>query len=271
MAAQTSAWPSGYTFATPILGGQASVILGVPFGGGQASVDTTLTGAVGPIGFTKSGGLSDSVTGIGDLVPQVSLRWNQGVNNEMVYLTGNVATGSYDPTRLVNLGLGHNAIDAGGAYTYFDPKTGHEFSATLGFTYNFENTHTQYQNGINMHLDWGASQFLTKQLQVGLVGYFYDQLSCDSGSGDRLGCFESRIAGIGPQIGYIVPISKEWQGYINVKGYKEFRRGKPRRWVERVAHFRNFTGCAQRSATRIISTHDYEVDHAMSAWICRSA
>src|SRR3974390_333310 len=222
MAAQTSAWPSGYTFATPILGGQASVILGVPFGGGQASVDTTLTGAVGPIGFTKSGGLSDSVTGIGDLVPQVSLSWNQGVNNEMVYLTGNVATGSYDPTRLVNLGLGHNAIDAGGAYTYFDPKAGPEFSATLGFNYNFENTHTQYQNGINMHLDWGASQFLTKQLQVGLVGYFYDQLSCDSGSGDRLGCFESRIAGIGPQIGYIVPISKEWQGYINVKGYKEF-------------------------------------------------
>lgn len=73
-----------------------------------------------------------------------------------------------------------------------------------------------------MHLDWGASQFLTKQLQIGLVGYFYNQISCDSGSGNRVGCFESRVAGIGPQIGYVFPLSKEFQGYINVKGYKEF-------------------------------------------------
>jgi hypothetical protein len=151
-----------------------------------------------------------------------TLRWNQGVHNFMTYLTGNLTTGRYDPSRLANLGIGHNAIDAGGAYTYFDPQKGHEFSATLGFTYNFENVHTDYQNGIDMHLDWGASQFLSKQLQVGLVGYLYNQLSCDSGSGDRVGCFKSRVAGIGPQIGYIIPISNDYQGYINLKGYKEF-------------------------------------------------
>ena len=77
-------------------------------------------------------------------------------------------------------------------------------------------------NVFGMHLDLGASQFLTKQLQVGLVGYWYNQLSCDSGAGDRVGCFESRVAGIGPQIGYIIPISNEYQGYINLKGYREF-------------------------------------------------
>ena len=56
----------------------------------------------------------------------------------MTYITGNLTVRAYDPTRLANLGLGHNAIDAGGAYTYFNPQTGHEFSGTLGFTYNFE-------------------------------------------------------------------------------------------------------------------------------------
>ncbi len=212
----------GYTFATPVLGGQAAVILGIPYGRTRSSVDATITGAVGPIGFTRSGSLTEAVTGFGDLVPQASLRWNQGVHNFMTYLTGNLTTGRYNQRRIANLGIGHNAIDAGGAYSYFDSKAGHEFSATLGFTYNFENTHTQYQNGIDMHLDWGASQFLTKQLQIGLVGYVYDQLSCDSGSGDRLGCFESRVIGVGPQIGYIVPINKEWQGYLNLKGYGEF-------------------------------------------------
>jgi len=43
--------------------------------------------------------------------------------------------------------------------------------------------------------DWGASQFLTKQFQVGLVGYVYKEVGCDSGSGDRLGCFQSQVVG----------------------------------------------------------------------------
>ena len=37
-----------YVFATPFLGGQAAVLLLVPFGRSQASVDATLTGALGP-------------------------------------------------------------------------------------------------------------------------------------------------------------------------------------------------------------------------------
>jgi hypothetical protein len=34
----------------------------------------------------------------------------------------------------------------------------------LGFTYNFNNTARQYQNGVDMHFDWGSSQFLSKQV-----------------------------------------------------------------------------------------------------------
>jgi hypothetical protein len=73
-----------------------------------------------------------------------------------------------------------------------------------------------------MHLDWGASRFVTRQLQLGAVGYAYQQLSCDSGSGNRVGCFESRVLGIGPQLGYVVPLGEHYQGYFNLKGYKEF-------------------------------------------------
>ena len=164
----------GYTFATPVLGGQANVTVAIPYGRIQSSVDATINGnlGLGGPGFTTGRGLTEGVTGFGDLVPMASLRWNFGVNNFMTYLTGNLTTGRYDPQRIANLGIGHNAIDAGGAYTYFDQKTGREFSAVLGFTYSFENEHTHYQNGIDMHLDWGASQFLTKQWQVGVVGYW---------------------------------------------------------------------------------------------------
>ena len=46
-----------------------------------------------------------------------------------------------------------------------------------GLTYNFENKDTDYQNGIDWNLDWGASQFLSKQLHVGLVrDILYDDL-----------------------------------------------------------------------------------------------
>ena len=57
--------------------------------------------------------------------------------------------------------------------------TGHELSAVTGFTYNLINPSTNYQSGIDWHLDWGASQFLTKQIQVGAVGYFYEQITPD--------------------------------------------------------------------------------------------
>jgi hypothetical protein len=150
-----------------------------------------------------------------------TLRWNQGVNNYMVYVMGDIPVGSYDPSRLANFGIGHGAIDSGVGYTYFNPQTGYEFSAVTGLTYNFKNTDTDYRNGIDWHLDWGASKFLTKQFHVGAVGYFYNQLTADSGAPLILGDNKSRVIGVGPQIGYLFPAG-EMQGYLNLKGYAEF-------------------------------------------------
>src|SRR2546423_14757314 len=95
-------------------------------------------------------------------------------------------------------GIGHGAVDAGFGYTYFNPKTGQEFSGVLGFTYNTTNRSTQYQNGVDMHFDWGASQFLTKQFQIGLVGYVYDEIGSKTALGERVGRFQFRVLGVGP-------------------------------------------------------------------------
>jgi hypothetical protein len=225
-----------YVFATPVLGGQASASLVAAYGvvsttlAGQLSGNLTGPGG-GSIPFMRSDSFSDTTWGFGDLIPQFTLRWNAGLNNYMTYITGDIPVGAYQSNRLSNLGIGHGAIDAGGGYTYFNPATGHEFSGVLGFTYNFKNTATQYQSGVDLHFDWGASQFLTKQVQVGLVGYAYKEIGCDSGSGDRVGCFQSRVFGIGPQFGYVFPLSQDLQGYINVKGYGEFgNSARPAGW-----------------------------------------
>ena len=224
-----------YTFATPVLGGQASVGLIGIYGRSSASLNGSLTGTATippfpPIPFTRTDNISDSVTGFGDLYPQFVLKWNAGVHNFMAYATGDVPVGTYDSTRLSNIGLGHGAIDVGGGYTYLDLQTGHEFSAVTGLTYNFTNPTTNYQSGVDWHLDWGASQFLSKQLSVGLVGYFYNQISGDSGSGDRIGSFESRVIGLGPQVSFLFPVG-QMQGLLNLKAYKEFdAQNRPEGW-----------------------------------------
>jgi hypothetical protein len=210
-----------YTFAKPVLGGQLAIGVTGIFGRSATSIDGTLTAGVGSVFATRMGSISDSLTGVGDLYPMVTLKWNNGVNNWMTYATGDIPVGAYDPNRLSNIGIGHGAIDGGGGYTYFNPATGHEFSGVAGLTYNFKNPDTQVQSGVDFHFDWGASQFLSKQVFIGLVGYAYQQISNDTGPNPIQNGFRSRVLGVGPQIGYLFPIGN-MQGYLNLKGYGEF-------------------------------------------------
>jgi hypothetical protein len=210
-----------YTFAAPVLGGQLQTSLTGIVGRNRTSLDGTLTAMSGGLVASRTGSLDSSVSGFGDLYPQVFLRWNMGVHNVMTYLTGDIPVGAYDKSRLANLGIGHGAIDGGVGYTYLDPKTGREFSAVTGLTYNLKNLSTDYQNGIDWHLDWGASQYISKQMFVGAVGYFYNQITPDSGQLAFLGANESRVIAVGPQIGFLFPVGN-MQGYLSVKGYGEF-------------------------------------------------
>ncbi|MGB9367822.1 MAG: transporter [Xanthobacteraceae bacterium] len=219
-----------YVFATPVLGGQLAMGMTGAFGRPTTSIDGVLTASIGGLTATRTGSISDSRFGWGDLYPMASLRWNHGIHNFMVYGTGDIPVGTYDPSNLANLGIGHGAADAGIGYTYFNPATGHEFSVVTGATYNLKNTQTDYQNGIDWHLDWGASKFLSKQLFVGAVGYAYQQLTPDKGQSPLLGEFKSRVFGVGPQIGYLFPVF-DMQGYLNLKGYAEFEaQNRPSGW-----------------------------------------
>jgi hypothetical protein len=219
-----------YTFAEPVLGGQLSATVAGIWGRNSASIAGTLTTAVGPLVSTRMGFLEDALVSYGDLYPTLKLKWNNGVNNFMIYGAGDIPVGAYDPSRLANLGIGHGAIDFGAGYTYLNPTTGTEFSGVGGFTYNFKNPDTQYQSGIDFHFDWGVSQFLSKQVFVGFVGYAYQQVTDDFGQPAVLGGFRSRVLGIGPQIGYIFKIGDN-QAFLGAKAYGEFdHANRPSGW-----------------------------------------
>ena len=204
-----------YAPETKVLGGQTSFSLSGGYGGNRVQADLSVSSLETELDR------SDTDWGFTDLSPTASLAWNRGVHNGMVYITGNIPVGSYNGQRLANIGLGFWAIDAGGGYTYYNPRTGWEFSGVVGFTYNFENSSTDYQNGIDSHLDWSVSKFLSAAWQVGIAGYVYYQLTGDSGSGDEVGPFKSRVAAVGPQIGYTFKVrGLPW--YANLRGYYEF-------------------------------------------------
>lgn len=216
-----------YTSALPVLGGQAAISLLTAPGNLDVGVNATLTG---PLGNSISGSRSDNRTTLSDVFYQGTLKWNQGVNNEMVYIAGNIPSGTYDASRLANLSFGFPAVDVGAGYTYMDKKTGHEFSVVGGITYSAINPDLQYQNGIDAHLDWAASQFVTKDVLVGVAGYYFQQLTDDSGPGAKLGGFRGMAVGVGPQIGFLFPVG-DYQGYLNIKGYADVAvENRPQGW-----------------------------------------
>jgi len=205
----------GYVGEGKILGAQPYIGLG--WGPGSNTTTASISTAHPNIQMNRA----NTANGSTDIYPLASLTWNQGNSNYKTYITGDIPVGTYNRTSLASIGIGHAALDAGGAYTYLNNATGLEFSGVLGATYNWMNSQTNYQNGIDSHLDWSVSQFLSQNWQAGIAGYGYYQLTADSGSGDRVGAFKSRIAAIGPQIGYLFNIGKN-QAYINVRAYKEF-------------------------------------------------
>ena len=207
-----------YSFESKLLGAQPALGMTAVVGRNATSASATLTG---PGGGILSGSQSDQIFGLGDLSPIASLKWNRDVHNFMVYTTAGIPVGAYDPTRLAAVGLGHWAVDVGAGYTYLDEKAGFEFSAVAGFTYNFINPDTQYRGGNDVHLDWALSTYMSEKMHIGAVGYFYNQLSGDSGAGAVLGEFKSRVAAIGPQIGFFLPLGDR-EGYLNLRAYYEF-------------------------------------------------
>ena len=217
----------GYAFETPVLGAQLGVFVTTVPAFVSNRVTSTL---VGPRGGTLSGVDTQSVQGFGDLYPRASLKWNEDVNNFMTYLTGDIPIGLYSKENIANIGTGHGAIDFGGGYTYFDKQMGNEFTAVGGFTFNFSNPVTNYQSGTDFHLDWAMSHQLSEQVSAGIVGYAYQQIGCDSGSGNTVGCFRTRIYGMGPQIGLRFAIG-EVQASLGLRAYGEFgARNTPQGW-----------------------------------------
>ncbi|MFC3614772.1 transporter [Lutimaribacter marinistellae] len=175
-------------------GGRYTVGMAIPFG--YATLDGAITG---PLGGRLP--FSDSSFALSDIAfTPVQLNWSSGPWSFRFSETIIAPTGAYSTSDgdLVNLGRNYWSFDTVGAVTWFNPESGTEVSASAGLMINTENPATNYKTGNEFHLDATFNQFVAPDLAIGLRGYYYKQLTADSGAGATLGAFKSSSYGIGP-------------------------------------------------------------------------
>ena len=188
-----------------VLGGNVGFLMLIPIGWKDVEAGASLTGPRGGVIGTK---LRDEETKFGDLVPGMMMGWHTGNWHFKTHTLVNVPVGFWERGNLANMGFNHWAIDNAAAFTWLDPKIGLELSAIAGFTYNFENPATDYKTGTEFHLEYAAVQNFSKRFALGVNGYYYDQVTGDSGSGAALGSFKGRVIAIGPVMNLNFQVAK---------------------------------------------------------------
>jgi len=198
-----------YTTPLRLLGGYYTVGAAIPYvwikvkGNVQIAVP-----GVGTITRTKR----DSDNGIGDiLLYPFMLGWT-GLNSDLKYdvrLGVYAPTGDYEKGKLANVGKNYWTFEPAVSISYMSSKIGLELSAFAGIDFNTKNTETEYRSGTQFHLDVTVAQHLPLFggiIGIGANGFWYQQVSGDSGSGAILGDFEGHTLGVGPVLSYVTKI-----------------------------------------------------------------
>ncbi|MGD9501022.1 MAG: transporter [Methyloceanibacter sp.] len=215
------------TYVTPwkILGGTYAVAVAPSVVAMNVDVGLSLPRLTGPLGMQTVGPfafeIGDTNLDFGDtaFAPLV-LGWNAGKFHWNVAVFGFAPTGDYSTRQLANTSLNHWAIMPRFAATYFDPATGWQATGAVVYSFNFENPATDYESGDILNLE-GAITKNFGPLGVGAVGYAMIQTTGDSGSGAKLGSFESRVYGAGPIVTYMLGDPRNPLTFI-AKYYQEF-------------------------------------------------
>lgn len=200
-----------HVFAGQIWGGSPAINVQLPV----VTADITFSDILGtPI----SGSLEDEETGFGDPVVTPMVGWHHG---NWHYSTGAsifIPLGKYDIATVdvaareidvLSTGKNKFAVQPFVNATYLNPQTGREASASMSVTFNEENDDTDYKNGDEFIFEGALGQHLPNGLTLGLVGYYYNQLSNDSGAGaesfqQTVGArsLKARVTGLGPYASY---------------------------------------------------------------------
>jgi len=189
-----------------ILGGQPAVELLVPYVWLKVQGDVMLSGRRRSPSVRRE----DTANGFGDIeMFPAMMGWKYGDLKWQGQFGVYAPSGTFNQGDLANIGRNYWTFEPSAAVSYLSSTIGLEVTAFAGFDFNTENNTTDYQTGDQFHLDGSIAQHLPLFggfIGGGVNGYYYQQISGDSGSGAKLGSFEGMTAGIGPCFSYAYQI-----------------------------------------------------------------
>ena len=80
------------------------------------------------------------------------------------------------------------------------PSAKLQINGAVGVTFNFENTATDYQSGIDFHAEWAIGYEILQGCSSGPE--YIATGNCDLGSGALLGAFQGEVDAIGAAVSY---------------------------------------------------------------------
>ncbi len=183
-----------------IFGGNVALTAVAPIGWKDVSAAAEIRGPGG--GVFVPGPFEDSGTHFGDPVVGGIIGWHRGNWHWNITTLVNIPIGYWEVGSLDNIGFNRWGFDTTAAVTWLDPTVGLELSIASGFTFHLENPDTDYKTGTEFHLEYAAVKNFSKELGIGVNGYFYQQVEGDSGAGARLGSFKGRTLALGPVVNW---------------------------------------------------------------------
>lgn len=214
-----------YQVPWKVLGGGLALGLSVPYVWMEVEGNAQRiqpNGTLGPVFDAR-----DTANGVGDmtlfpfilgwtnLVPDLKLDARLGIY---------MPTGDYEEGRLANVGKNYWTFEPGIMASWLSSKIGTEITLYTGVDFNTENDETDYTSGTSLHLDLTVAQHLPLFggfIGVGANGFYYQQITGDSGSGARLGDFEGMTLGVGPVLSYVHSLGSKAQLLSELKWLPE--------------------------------------------------
>lgn len=151
---------------------------------------------------TPGGRFDQDDFGVGDVFAEATLSWHPKQWDLAIGYGAWAPTGD-EPPPPTHAGLGYwTHMLTAGATWYPDSEKQWALSALNRYEFNMENDQ-DITPGQAYTLEWGLSRSLSKTVDLGLIGYYQQQVTTDSGTGSSKE--RDRVAGVGPEIGVFYP------------------------------------------------------------------
>jgi hypothetical protein len=163
-------------------------------------------------------GLGDATFGVA-----VGHHWSDKLHS-IAALDVIAPTGRYDEDDLANLGRNHWAVLPVLAVSYLDPR-GLNADIKAMYTFNLENSDTDYRSGQELHADYSIGWGLGNGWVLGVGGYAYLQTTDDRQDGNTVEDNKGRAFAIGPSIKYASDsgwfVTAKWEKETQVRNRPE--------------------------------------------------